>query len=101
MNIEIQGTSEGEGKRERRTCVSGWSLTRTHMLIQVIHFEKALMLLGLLDWRKWKLFRLRCLIEAPQLMLRHINRSSLFFSSTVCSVDANGEENALCTEVHY
>lgn len=49
MNIEIQGTSEGEGKRERRTCISGWSLTRTRMLIQDICFEKTLMLLGLLD----------------------------------------------------
>jgi len=48
MNVEIQGTSEGEGKRER-TCISGWSLTRTHILIQVLHFEKTPMLLVLLD----------------------------------------------------
>lgn len=34
-------------------------------------------------------------------MLRHINRSTLFFSNAECSGDASVEENALCTKVHY
>lgn len=33
-------------------------------------------------------------------MLRHINRSSLIFSSVEYSGDTNVEENALCTKVH-
>ena len=61
MNLEIKGTFEGEGKIQGEWA-PGWSFTGTHMPIQVIHSDSALMLLTLLYYREnGNLFRLRCL----------------------------------------